>query len=322
MRRQDIKLLALARSGDAQARCEVGRRYLSGTDGFRRQLGSGIEYLSHPSVAGLPQACRSIADCMTLDEIVQARLTGMLQRAAAAGVAVAQAKLGAWWLARHAGAAAGTSLLQAAADQGHAAAKAAIDAWRAASLSESEQALGRLHLAAQQGDEQARRLLRAWVRPLEGEARDAQEATAAVARHDARLAARLRIARSFGLARREALCFDPVSGLRPWGLVVGADPSIGPIGVSPPRAIPAPTREAQAQLRAAAELFARRGAEVGRDEGDLDGRSRKQRRLFARLGLDEAMFFAAGSTARPGSPPRGRARAFGLRQPLGTALAV
>lgn len=520
MRRQDIRLLALARGGDTQARCEVGRRYLRGDDGFPRHVASGIEYLSHPSVATLPAAARIVAECMTLDEIVQARMLGMLQRAADTGLAVAQAKLGAWWLARHAGAVAGASLLQAAARQGHEAAQAALQAWQraaaaqplgdsiagalqlmsgpggvldagaialaaardafsagelatlgpalgaaltlcqpatdelselvvraveaaeavgqvvpslpaasvepllevranagdrvaayalgralcgieigllppeavatgqnmrkgaalllraadagcdeawlhlyrvhsdhrlsvanpqmarfflekaaacglaeaqrrlgalvlrgASTLQESELALGWLQRAASQGDAHAQLLLRSLVLPLEGEDHEAEAAIAAVARHDPWLAARLRVSREFGLTKLEALCFEPVAGLRPWGLVVGKNPFISQIRLSAPRAIPALTPEALQHLRAAADFFSRTGADAGRYEGDLRRRSQMQRRLFARLGLDEAMFFAMATSVALDSFRLGTKWAFRARQPLRLALA-
>jgi TPR repeat protein len=518
MKRQDIRLLALARGGDIQARCEVGRRYLLGAEGFPRHLGSGIEHLSHPSVVGLPAAARIVAECMTLDEIVQARLLPALQRAADAGLAVAQAKLGAWWLARHPVAMAGTSWLQAAAAQGLAAAQAALDAWRrapaqqgagaslaaalrtlaqhklldggavaqaaaqealaagdlaalgaalaaalalqdgaagldelvvlavdaaesageplvslpasaiepvlearatagdrvaayalgralcgidlggvpanalaegqnmrkgaalllraadagcdgawlhlyrlhsdnrlsvanpqmarfflekaalrglteaqrrlgalvlrgASTLMESEQALGWLHRAAQQGDGHAQLLLRSLVLPLEGEDDEAEAAIAAVARTDPWLAARLRIAREFGLTKLEALCFEPVSGLRPWGLVVGKNPFISQIRLSAPRAIPALTPQALEHLRSVAEFFSGAGADASRYEGDLRRRSLNQRRVFAKLGLDEAMFFAVASSVALDSFRLGTKWAFRARQPLRLALA-
>ncbi|MEW6707793.1 MAG: hypothetical protein AB1430_23355 [Pseudomonadota bacterium] len=518
MKRQDIRLLALARSGDTQARCEVARRYLLGADGFPRHLASGVEHLSHPSVAELPAAAQIVAECMTLEEIVQARMMSALQRAADAGLAVAQTKLAAWWLARHVGSAIGPGLLQAAAAQGHAAAQAALLAWRRASvakagraladalerlaqhrllhagdvalaaasdalaaddlvsadvaiaaslalhdatspavsdlvaravqaaeasgiafaaldaasieqileqratrgdreaayalgralcgvdlgavpagavaqgqnmrkgaalllraadagcddawlhlyrvhsdnrlsvanpqmarfflekaatrgiaeaqrrlgalvlrgastLQESEQALGWLHQAAQQGDGHAGLLLRSLVLPLEGEDEEAEQAIAAVARTDPWLAARLRIAREFGLTKLEALCFDPVSGLRPWGLVVGKNPFISQIRLSAPRAIPALTPQALEHLRSVAEFFARAGAESGRYEGDLRRRSLNQRRLFAKLGLDENMFFAVASSVALDSFRLGTKWAFRARQPLRLALA-
>lgn len=136
MRRTDIRLLALARSGDVLARCEVGRRYLLGADGFPRHLASGIEHLSHPSVAQLHKAAQVVAECMTLDEIVHARLLGVLKRAADAGLAIAQAKLAAWWPARYPVVGTGPALLQSAASRGHAAAQAALDEWRRAPVAQ------------------------------------------------------------------------------------------------------------------------------------------------------------------------------------------
>jgi TPR repeat protein len=519
MRRQDIKLLALARSGDVQARCEVGRRYLLGTDSFPRHLASGIEYVSHPSVAALPAAARIVAECMTLDEIVHAGMVDVLNRAADAGLAIAQAKLAAWWLARYAIDGDGSTLLQSAASQGHAAAQAALDEWRrapvaqglggslaaalrplaqhrlldagavllaaahdalqandlmalaaalsaalvlcdsglpelsdlvvraieaseaagltpeslpasavesvlerratagdryaaftlgralcgidlgrmpaaaiaegqnmrkgaalllraadsgcdeawlhlyrihsdnrlsvanpqmarfflekaaargtveaqrrlgalvlrgAATLQESEQALSWLHQAAQQGDDHAQLLLSSLMLPLEGEDEDAEAAITAAARHDPWLAARLRISREFGLTKLEALCFEPVAGLRPWGLVVGKNPYISQIRLSAPRAIPALTCQALEHLQSVAAFFSRAGADAGRYEGDLRRRSLNQRRLFARLGLDESMFFAVASSVALDSFRLGTKWAFRARQPLRMALA-
>jgi TPR repeat protein len=519
MRRQDIRLLALARGGDEQARCEVGRRYLLGADGFPRHPASGIEHLTHPSVALLPKSAQIVAECMTVEEIVQARMLGALKRAADAGLAIAQAKLAAWWLARHAGGATGPALLQSAASQGHAAAQAALDEWRRASaaqgsgaalaaalrpleryrlldagavalaaahdalqvndltasaaalsgasilcdpvppelselvvraleaseaagitlvclpastiesiletrataggryaayalgralcgidlgcvpataiaqgqnmrkgaalllraadagcdeawlhlyrihsdnrlsvanpqmarfflekaalrgvaesrrrlgalllrgastLEESEQALAWLHQAARQGDDLAQLLLRSLVLPLEGEDEEVDAAVAEVARTDPWLAARLRISREFGLTKLEALCFEPVAGLRPWGLVVGKNPFISQIRLSAPRAIPALTTRALEHLRSVAEFFMRAGADASRYEGDLRRRSSNQRRLFAKLGLDEAMFFAVATSVALDSFRLGTKWAFRMRQPLRMALA-
>ncbi|MDN3922921.1 hypothetical protein [Roseateles violae] len=511
MQRQNIRLLALARSGDAQARCEVGRRFLAGSDGFTRHLASGLEYLAHPAVAASAAADRIVAEHMRLDEIVQARMLLALERAADAGCSIAQAKLAAWWLARHPAAVTGTTLLQAAARQGCIAAQAALDpglagalkprlqtlaqhglldahavahaaaqqalaarelqaaagalaaaialaghgseelpallvrmveaaesagevlaalpagviepllearacagdrvaahalgralcgidlgrlpAWAiaegrnlrkgaalllraadagceaawlqlyrlhadhhhsvanpqmarfflekaaacgvaeaqrrlgalllrgASTLPESEQALGWLHSAAAQGDEHARLLLRSLVLPLEGDEDAAEAAIAAVANHDQWLAARLRIAREFGLTKLEALCFDPSSGRRPWGLVVGKNPFIAKIRLSAPRAIPALRPQALQHLRAVAERFSRAGAEAARQEGDLRRRSLNQRRLFAALGLEEAMFFAVASSGALDSFRLGGKWAFRARQPLRMALA-
>jgi TPR repeat protein len=191
----------------------------------------------------------------------------------------------------------------------------------ASTLQETEQSLGWLHQASRQGDVHAQMLLRSLVLPLEGEDEEAEVAIAEVARLDPRLAARLRISREFGLTKLEALCFDPVSGLRPWGLVVGKNPFISQIRLSAPRAIPALTREALEHLRTVAEFFSRTGADSGRHEGDLRRRSSSQRRVFARLGLDETMFFAVASSVALDSFRLGTKWAYRVRQPLRLALA-
>jgi hypothetical protein len=191
----------------------------------------------------------------------------------------------------------------------------------ASTLAESEQALSWLHQAAGQGDDHAQQLLRSLVLPLEGEDEEADAAIAEVASIDPWLAARLRISREFGLTKLEALCFEPASGLRPWGLVVGKNPFIAQIRLSAPRAIPALTPRALEHLRSVAAFFTRAGAETSRYEGDLRRRSSNQRRLFAKLGLDETMFFAVATSVALDSFRLGTKWAFRVRQPLRMALA-
>jgi hypothetical protein len=70
-----------------------------------------------------------------------------------------------------------------------------------------------------------------------------------------------------------------------------------------------------------AAFFSRAGADAGRYEGDLRRRSLNQRRLFARLGLDESMFFAVASSVALDSFRLGTKWAFRARQPLRMALA-
>jgi len=165
-------------------------------------------------------------------------------------------------------------------------------------LKESENALHWLHSAATQGDAHAARLLRTLVLPVAGDADEAQRVVDRMRSVDPWLAARMRLARDFGLTKLEALCVDPISGKRPWGLVVGKNPFITLSKLAAPRAIPALSKQATENLERAALLF-----EVGlRDgdmfEGDWRKRSARQRLLFARHGIDEAMFFAkAGSVA-------------------------
>lgn len=118
MRRQDIQLLALARQGDTAARCEAGRRYLLGSDGFQQHTATGLDYLTHPNVKGTPLAARIIAESLPLEEIVQLQQEAALAQAAAAGSVSAQIKLGAWLFTRHGRSEEGTRWLAAAAVAG------------------------------------------------------------------------------------------------------------------------------------------------------------------------------------------------------------
>jgi len=130
MRRQDIQLLALARQGDISARCEAGRRYLLGVDGFPQHIATGLDYLTHSNVRELPQAARIVAESLPLQDIVQLRQEATLARAAAADSTAAQAKLGAWLCLRHGQLETGTRWLDKAASGGHPAAASAATAAR------------------------------------------------------------------------------------------------------------------------------------------------------------------------------------------------
>ena len=130
MRRQDIQLLALARQGDVAARCEAGRRYLRGTDGFPQHIGTGLEYLTHPNLKGSVQAARIIAENLALEDILQVRQEAALLQAAQAGSAAAQAKLGAWLGVRHGRVAEAARWFESAAASGHEAAQRALAALR------------------------------------------------------------------------------------------------------------------------------------------------------------------------------------------------
>lgn len=105
MRRQDIQLRVLARSGEIGARLEVGRRYLLGVDGFTKHSPTGIDYLKHPSVCDLPRAHICIAECLPLDELLHLGQQESLRKAAHAGSSIAQLKFGTYLLT-HAGKAA------------------------------------------------------------------------------------------------------------------------------------------------------------------------------------------------------------------------
>jgi hypothetical protein len=480
MRRQDIQLLASARQGDSAARCEVGRRYLLGVDGFPHHVASGLEHLTHASVRERPQAATLIAEHLPLDELLRRGLDAVLERAAAHS-AIARAKRAAWQAAergapwaelrrllsmcgdgsgdavvliaaqralaggelerigaclrnaiglrarvtpevaemvvsavqlaearavplrgldaepllaalelradhgdRDAAYAFGRGLcgitssalppwvfadklnlrkgaayllraadagvdgawlhlyrlcadhrlsianpemarffLEKAADRGQAEAQRKLGALLlrdASSLSASEQAIQWLHRAAQQGDAPAKELLRSLVLPVSG----ASDATAAaleqVRRSDPWLALRLELARAFGLTKLEALCVDPIDGVRPWGLVVGKNPFITQQRLSAPRAVPALSDEALATARRAAAWFAEARRDAVPVEGDLRRRSLRQRRLFERLGLDDALFFASATSMRLEALRLGPKWAFRARQSLMLAL--
>ena len=130
MRRQDIQLLALARQGDLAARCEAGRRYLAGTDGFPRHIGTGIDYLTHANLKDSPEAARIIAESLALEDILRAQQEGVLSRAAAAGSAPAQVKLGVWLCLRHGRESDAARWFEAAAATGDATAQRALAASR------------------------------------------------------------------------------------------------------------------------------------------------------------------------------------------------
>lgn len=118
MRRQDIQLLAMARQGDSAARCEAGRRYLCGIDGFPQHIATGLDYLGHPSVKDHPQVARIIAESLPLQEILTLGHLKALETAAASGSVKAQVKLGAWLCARHGASENGRQWFEAAAAAG------------------------------------------------------------------------------------------------------------------------------------------------------------------------------------------------------------
>lgn len=128
MRRQDIQLLAHARQGDIGARCEAGRRYLLGLDGFPKHIGTGIDYLSHPDAKGLPQAAQIIAESLPLQDIIALHQEASLEAAAVAGVCAARVKLGAWLTMTGVLGGAGLRWLELAAAQAHFGAAQAVAA--------------------------------------------------------------------------------------------------------------------------------------------------------------------------------------------------
>ena len=126
MRRSDLQLLALARQGDALAKCEVGRRYLRGGDGFPKNVRTGLEHLTHLAVRGRPEALTAISEGLALDELLDLGHIETLRRAAACGCTSAQVKLGVWQVMQPDGAAAAHAWFSAAAAAGDPDAAAAL----------------------------------------------------------------------------------------------------------------------------------------------------------------------------------------------------
>jgi TPR repeat protein len=192
----------------------------------------------------------------------------------------------------------------------------------AATIAESEQAIHWLYEAAAQDDAHAPALLKSLVLPVAGSEAEAAWAISQVREADPWLAARLELSRAFGLTKLEALSVDPVEGLRPWGLVVGRNPFIVQARLSAPRAVPALGATALQAAERAAALFRQLRGDGASAEGDLRNRSLRQRRLFERLGLDEALFFADVSSMTLEALRLGAKWAHRARQPLNDALAA
>ena len=128
MRRQNVQLIALARQGDPIARCEVGRRYLLGIEGFARHVQTGIDYLTHASLHHNEQAARIVGESLSLQEIVQLDALPLLAFAAKTDSAACKFKQGLWTLAVGRDEHEATRLMSAAAATGHEAAQRALDA--------------------------------------------------------------------------------------------------------------------------------------------------------------------------------------------------
>lgn len=189
-------------------------------------------------------------------------------------------------------------------------------------LKDSESGIRWLHQAAAQGDTLAMRLLRSLVLPLRGDDEQAEQAIESVRRTDPWLAVRLRLSRDFGLTKLEALCANPADGQRPWGFVVGKNDFIAQSRLSAPRAVPAVTPAALAGLHRAALFFEQAQRDGSLFEGDWRRRSLHQRRAFARLHLDEDLFFARVNSTTLDTLRQGTKWAVRAKQSLQQALAA
>ncbi len=163
-------------------------------------------------------------------------------------------------------------------------------------IEKMEQGMGLLHAAAAKGDTLAKLLLRSLVLPVHGSDEEALAAINEVQDSAPLLAMRLRLARSFGLTKLEALSVNPSSAMRPWGMVVGRNPFLAKARLAEPRAVPAVTQQAQECLQMAATMFADERQQSLAMEGSLRVRTLQMRRLLQRLQLPERVFFASASS--------------------------
>jgi len=131
MKRECLRLLANARSGDHLARQVVAEHYLKGTAGFSKHLKLGIEYLSHPTVSGLRETSLLISRSLSLTELVDLRRLSDLRSAAALSDSSALLKLAAWEAASDPSGVNVLPLLQRADGQNAPHAAAALRAWTA-----------------------------------------------------------------------------------------------------------------------------------------------------------------------------------------------
>lgn len=167
----------------------------------------------------------------------------------------------------------------------------------ARTLEDSESALTWLHRAWDQGDDLAREVMLSLVLPVPGADEDAAMALHTVQHSDPWLAARMSLARHFGLTRTEALAVDPARGERPWGLVVGPFGHLRQRRLAAARAVPAPSAAAMACLHESVSMFEREPRERLEGEGAVRGRMRSLRTLLGRHGIPESLFFAPASGA-------------------------
>lgn len=192
----------------------------------------------------------------------------------------------------------------------------------ATTVHESERGIHWLHQAARRQDALAAQLLGSLVLPVAGSDTEADAAIDAVRREDPWLACRLRTARDFGLTKLEAMSVDIVAGFRPWGLVVGPNPSIAQARLAAPRAIPALRPLAFENLRRSVVFFEQSRHDGSPIEGDRRKRTHRLRYCLERSGIAESLFFAKVRSTMLESLRQGPKWAFHAQQPLRMALAA
>ena len=215
-----------------------------------------------------------------------------LEKAAAAGIVIAQRQLGA-------------AILR-----------------ESKTLATSEGGLAWLFKASRKGDEIALQLLSSFVLPTSGSNEEADRDILIVNRHAPWLSMRMQLSRDFGLTKLEALSVNPVEGSREWGLVVGPNPFIVQRKVSAPRAIPGLSEDRLIRLGVVSDFFAQLQRDGDVIQGDLRHRMQTQRTLFKRFHLKENRFFAETTSTQLDALRQGPKWASRNRDLLSTAFSA
>ncbi len=96
MKREMLPVLQMARQGDPEALHQLGRGYLCGHAPLSFHPETGIRYLLRAANAGCVDALTTLAETLSLKELVRYQLLPQLRQAAARGVRAAELKLGLW----------------------------------------------------------------------------------------------------------------------------------------------------------------------------------------------------------------------------------
>lgn len=118
MKREALPILQMARRGDPDAMHQVGRGYLRGLPPFGSHPDAGVRYLVRAADAGSIDALASLAETLSLEDLVRLRLLPQLRQGAARGVHVAEFKLGLWLVTQPDGHTTGLYWLRRAAASG------------------------------------------------------------------------------------------------------------------------------------------------------------------------------------------------------------
>ena len=213
--------------------------------------------------------------------------------------------------------------LEKAANRGQPAAQRILGALlmsESGDLQKAEAAVNWLYLASQGGDPIAPSLLASLVVSPQGEDADASAAIEDLRRYDPSLAARLQLARHFGLTKREALTVNPAAGRRAWGLVIDRNPVLSQSGLAAPRVVPALSAASMQSLQHAAAMYGQARHEDGHIESELRRRSCRLRKAVIQSGIQESMFFSEIPASSLQAMRCGPRWAFRCRQLLHAAL--